>query len=85
MAASGVIHLWDLRGRQLAQFESSKSPIIDSSFNAKETNQLLLADHDGNLRLEQIQNIDQLLAKNCTLLKNYLYDYPEGAKICFAR
>jgi WD40 repeat protein len=85
IATNGIVRLWDWRGRQLAQFENDKDSVADSSFKPQETNQLLLVSQHGNLRLEQIQNLDQLLVRNCKFLKNYLADYPEGSKICLAR
>ncbi|MBD2518980.1 WD40 repeat domain-containing protein [Nostoc sp. FACHB-973] len=84
VAFGGTVRLWDLAGRQVAQFSSGKDTIISMSFSPQDGRKLALVKDTGNLQIQSIQELDQLLAQSCNLLKSYWQDYTDISKLCTA-
>ncbi len=79
--------LWDLSGRQLAEFkipQSQNSSIQSASFS-QDGKQIVAVFDDGSIRVWQVGGLDELLVRGCDWLKDYLTTHPEARerlKVC---
>jgi WD40 repeat protein len=79
--------LWDLSGRQLAEFkipQSQNSSIKSASFS-QDGKQIVAVFQDGTIRVWQVGGLDELLVRGCDWLKDYLTTHPqarEKLKVC---
>jgi tetratricopeptide (TPR) repeat protein len=75
--ADGMAKLWDLSGRQLAQWQSSKSSVY-SVVSFSPDGQCLATVGTGSLKIWLIGGLDELLARGCDWLKAYFVTHPEA-------
>lgn len=85
VAFGGTVQLWDLAGRQVAQFSGDNDKVVNISFSPQDGKKLALVRSMGKLEIQTIQELDQLIAQSCNLLKDYLEDYPDASNLCAAR
>lgn len=74
----GTVKLWTLAGQQLAEFKSNQGWIWSLSF-CESGKRIAIAGDDGTVQLWRVENLDELLARGCDWLKNYLKVHPEEA------
>ena len=86
LGTNKAVRLWSLSGKQIAEFKGNQfSPTtLDFSSDGK---QIAITGFDGGadgelVRLFPIEDLDQLLTRGCTWLKDYITTHPETPKIC---
>jgi WD40 repeat protein len=67
--------LWNLQGKQLAEFKGHQGWVWSVSFSP-DGQYLATASGDGTARLWRIENLDQLLARGYEWLRDYLTTNP---------
>ncbi|MDZ8026784.1 MAG: AAA-like domain-containing protein [Nostoc sp. DedQUE01] len=77
----GTARLWNLKGRQISQFGSSKDRVIYTSFSP-DGKRLVILYSDGKIQLHSVRQLNELLTQGCEWLKNYFESRPEARKIC---
>ncbi|MBE9036737.1 WD40 repeat domain-containing protein [aff. Roholtiella sp. LEGE 12411] len=87
-----IYRVWDVLGRQLAQYKYSSTFISPVSFSPD--GKYILAHVQGNspeqneVLIWRIDELDGLLARGCDWLKDYLNTYPqarERLKVCWGK
>jgi WD40 repeat protein len=69
-SADKTVRVWDLKGRQLAEYEGT-----DAVFSPDDRQ--VLAVHGEAVKIWTIESLDQMIARSCSWLQNYLRDNPE--------
>jgi WD40 repeat protein len=77
----GTVHLRLLSGLQLAQFRGHQGRVYSVSFSPN-GQYLATAGRDGMVRLWRIEGLDELLARGCDWLKDYLATHPNSSITC---
>ena len=78
-STDGTIRLWDLKGNQIGEFRGHKAVIQTVNFSP-EGKLLVTASQDGTARLWKIETLDELLARGCDWLADYLVAHPKEAE-----
>lgn len=68
-----TVRLWNLAGRQLAQFEFAEN-VVSANWS-RDGKQIAVAGSNGTLWLRQIEGLEELLQQSC----NFFTDRPEYA------
>ena len=66
----GTARLWNLSGQQVAVLKGHRGSVSNVSFSPD--GKLLATGADGTVRLLPVENLDQLLARGCNWLHDYL-------------
>jgi WD40 repeat protein len=85
--------LWDLSGRLLAELKMldsrssfpDSSAILKSAFFSQDGKQIVTVSHEGIIRIWRVGGLDDLLARGCNWLRDYLATHPkerERLKVC---
>jgi|GEM_PF-616236 len=84
LTASGdaTARIWNLAGQQLAEFNSPDKSnfLMDASFSPD--GQHIMAAGAYKVFIWQTGDLNQLLVRGCTWLKDYLASHPDAPKIC---
>ena len=72
LGENDVLRMWDNTGRLFKEWQQVK--------NFRSDGQIVATLPDNNLQLWQVQDLNQLLAKGCDWLKDYLTAHPEEKK-----
>jgi len=67
--------LWDLQGREIAKFQGHEDWVNSATFSP-DGQRILTASRDKTARLWQVESLEQLLARGCGWLRNYLIYAP---------
>ncbi|BAT52903.1 WD-40 repeat protein [Nostoc sp. NIES-3756] len=67
--------LWDLQGRQIALFQGHESGVYSATFSP-DGQRILTTSSDNTARLWNVEGLEQLLARGCGWLRNYLIYAP---------
>lgn len=86
LGTNEAVRLWSSSGQQIAEFKRNQffPSAVDFSPNGK---QIAIAGFDSGVdrkivQIFPVEDLDQLLARGCMWLKDYLTVHPETAKIC---
>jgi WD40 repeat protein len=71
----GKIRLWNLLGRQLAEFDGG-----EMSFSPN--GNLMAIGFGDSVQIWPIEDLDALLKRGCLWLKDYLANHPDAPKVC---
>jgi WD40 repeat protein len=71
----GTVRLWNLNGQQLAEFTGHKARVWSVSFSS-DGQHLTTAGDDGTVRLWRVEGLDELLARGCDWVRDYLDNKP---------
>jgi WD40 repeat protein len=69
--SDGTARVWNLTGQQVAELKGHQGSVLSVSFSP-DGKQLATAGIDGIVRLLPVENLDQLLARGCNWLHDYL-------------
>ncbi len=72
----GTVRVWDLSGRLIAHWNGHQGEVTSISFSP-DGQCLATAGEDGTIGLWRIEGLDELLARGCDWLKDYLATHPE--------
>ena len=67
----GTIQIWDSVGKQLAELKGHQGSVYGIAFSP-DGNKLATSGEDGTTRIWQVGGIDELLAKECDWVRDYL-------------
>jgi hypothetical protein len=73
----GTARLWDLSGKQIAEFTGHQGPVWSVCFSP-DGRTLATGSNDGTARLWRVESLDELLARGCEWLRDYLASHPEA-------
>jgi len=71
-----TVRLWNLNGQQLAEFTGHKGRVWSVSFSS-DGQHLATAGDDGTVRLWRVEGLDELLARGCDWVRDYLDNKPQ--------
>jgi WD40 repeat protein len=74
-SGDGTARLWDLQGNQLAELKGHQRRVSSVCFSPN-GKYLATASEDGTAKLWRVENLDQLLARGCEWLQDYLTTNP---------
>jgi WD40 repeat protein len=74
-ADDGITRLWNLNGQQVAQFQGHHKAVRSVSFT-RDGKFIATAADDHTARLWPVENLEQLLARGCNWLHDYLENNP---------
>jgi WD40 repeat protein/tetratricopeptide (TPR) repeat protein len=79
----GTVRLWSLSGQQIAQFDRHQGGAFSTSFSP-DGQRLATVGADGMVQLwrGRVEELDELLVRGCSWLKEYLDTHPEELNIC---
>ena len=72
-----TVRLWDLSGRQVAEFNGNQGVIYGMSFSPN-GRYLAAAGQDGTVKLWRVEGLDELLSRSYKWLKDYLAIHPKA-------
>ena len=72
-----TVRLWDLSGRQVAEFNGNQGVIYGMSFSPN-GRCLAAAGQDGTVKLWRVEGLDELLLRGYKWLKDYLATHPKA-------
>ncbi len=78
-----IVKLWDLEGRQVAEFNGDWENTVSLSFTP-DNKQIAAAGDNSKVLLWSIQDLDSLIKKSCEWLDDYFKFHPQekGKEIC---
>lgn len=77
----GTVRIWLPSGLQIAQFSGHQGRVYSVSFSPN-GKYLATVGRDGMVRLWRIEGLDELLARGCGWLKDYLATHPNPSINC---
>jgi WD40 repeat protein len=86
-----IVRLWDLSGRILSEFKIPQKNLffpnqgLKSAFFSQDGKQIIVVSSDGIIRTWRVDGLNELLARGCDWLKDYLATHPkarERLKVC---
>jgi len=77
----GEVRMWNLSGKQVAEFIGHQGGVQSIAFSPNGKS-IATVGFDGMLWLWPVENLDELLAKGCSWLKDYLAVHPDAPKLC---
>ncbi|WP_017719281.1 AAA-like domain-containing protein [Kamptonema formosum] len=75
----GTARLWDLSGNQIAEFTGHQGRVWSVCISP-DGRTLATGSNDRTARLWRVESLDELLARGCEWLKDYLASHPEARK-----
>ncbi len=73
----GTARLWDLSGNQIAEFTGHQGRVTSVCISP-DGRTLATGSSDGTARLWRVESLDELLARGCEWLRDYLSSHPEA-------